>query len=159
MSDNLVNTNSDVGADGVENKKPIVVGVIDESRPLKIDFNYDGNVYDRPEDRSVLVDVKDGKALDNDKIPKLEIIKAMAKKTGTEISDPKKDCRHCNGRGYEYLDAKTHAPIPCVCLYRNRKQGQKAKDGMAGQYYGQWNRDTRRRMAKNLKRERNKKGY
>jgi hypothetical protein len=122
------------------------------------EFKYDMENYDRPEDRSVLVDVKEGKVVDKKDVPYLEIIRAMAKKVGVEIAEPRKGCHHCYGRGYVGIDSKTKAPIPCSCLFRNRKPEEKVKDSVVQQTYTGWNRASKRKMAKNIRKEKNRRG-
>tara|TARA_R110001606_G_scaffold392489_1_gene561460 strand:+ start:8169 stop:8498 length:330 start_codon:yes stop_codon:yes gene_type:complete len=45
-----------------------------------------------------------------------EQIKYAAKKFGAEIKDPKKNCKHCHGRGYTGART-TGEPIACRCIY------------------------------------------
>lgn len=107
-----------------------------------------GQNYAAPENRDQFVDVEKGAVIDKKDIPPLEVIRAMAKRYGMEISDPNKGCQHCYGRGYVGKDIKTQAPIPCTCIYRGRTPKQKQDDAKATQIYGTWNREAKRKMKK-----------
>ncbi len=108
--------------------------------------------YVRPEVESKFVDVTKGEVVEKSEIPEIEVIKAIAKKVGVTISDPKKDCKSCYGRGKIGNDAKDHHPIPCPCLFRNSTdQAQKYREAMASQIYAGMNREKKRQMAKAMK--------
>lgn len=50
-------------------------------------------------------------------IPPWEVIKHVAKLTGTIIQNPKPNCKKCHGRGYIGRYAATGEPIACPCIY------------------------------------------
>jgi hypothetical protein len=83
--------------------------------------------YDQPNDRSRLVDIHEGKVLDNKDIPPMELIKALAKKYNWKISDPSSGCGKCYGRGYEGK-LSDGSPVPCRCLFRHRTVNERKQD-------------------------------
>jgi ferredoxin-thioredoxin reductase catalytic subunit len=46
-----------------------------------------------------------------------EMIQEAATLFGVEVKQPKKNCKHCFGRGYTGLNAKDKSPIACTCIY------------------------------------------
>jgi hypothetical protein len=117
-----------------------------------MDIKKYGQQYELPENRDEFVDVEKGAVIDKKDIPPIEIIKEMAKRFSVNIKNPNSGCRHCYGRGYSGIDAKTQAPIPCTCLFRDRDSRQKYQDTMASQGLIRMNHDARRRMQKNIRR-------
>ena len=82
--------------------------------------------YNLPEDEEIFVDEQDGSIkLDKDLSP-FEKIQVVAKKNKVKINDPKKNCKHCYGRGYIGFDInKENYPVPCTCIYPSETRQQK----------------------------------
>lgn len=61
----------------------------------------------------------DGKTIKTNirNIPPMDVIKHVAKLTGTLIKDPKPNCKHCHGLGYVGRYASTGEPIACQCIF------------------------------------------
>jgi len=118
-----------------------------------MDLSKYGQKYDDPQAVDKFVDVKQGTVVEKENIPKIEVIRAIAKKYGIEIDNPRPGCHHCHGLGYIGLDYKTKAPVPCSCLYRSRDVKQKHQDFIA-QQGAVWNRQKKRMMAKTMKKQR-----
>jgi hypothetical protein len=106
-----------------------------------------GDEYDVPENRDVFIDVTKGAVVKKEDISPLEVIKAMAKRTGAQICDPRPGCKFCYGRGYEGWDATHKNPIPCRCMFR---KNDKVQTKLATDAYSKWNREQRRKMEKNV---------
>jgi hypothetical protein len=111
-----------------------------------------GQQYDLPENRDEFVDVEKGAVVDKKDIPPIEVIKEMAKRFNINIKNPNSGCKHCYGRGYDGIDVKTQAPIPCTCLFRDRDTRQKYQDEMASSGLIKMNHDAKRKMLKNIRR-------
>jgi hypothetical protein len=106
--------------------------------------------YEIPKDESTFVDTGEGKIIKKEDMAPFEIIKLIAKENGVEIKDPKKNCNHCYGRGYEAFDSKTKMPVPCRCLFRGRNHEQDALYD-SNKLNKSFSRIEKRRMAKNLR--------
>ena len=117
-----------------------------------MDIKKYGQTYDLPENRDAFVDVEKGAVVDKKDIPHIEIIKEMAKRFNVNIRNPNSGCKHCYGRGYSAIDAKTQAPIPCTCLFRDRTELQKYQEMMVSQGLIKMNHDAKRKMQKNIRR-------
>jgi len=109
-----------------------------------------GQAYALPKDRDEFVDVEKGAVIDKKDIPPIEIIKEWAKRCNVPITDPNKSCKHCYGRGYNGIDAATHAPNPCSCLFRGRTTKEKYEEAQRAQGLIKLNHDARRRMKKEI---------
>jgi len=115
--------------------------------------------YSLPENRDQFVDITKGEVVDKEDLPVVEVIKAVAKRIGCDISDPLEGHKKCIGRGYIGFDFKTKAPIPCTCLFRNNSDPDKAyRNFVAGNAYGGWNRKKRREMKKIMKQKKKRMG-
>ena len=77
------------------------------------------NNYDDIDKEKVFIDTENDTIINNDDlyITPFDVIKQTAEALGQTISEPKKNCKHCNGRGYIGRDADTKAPIACKCIY------------------------------------------
>ncbi len=71
--------------------------------------------YELPEDESIVVDVGQGKIVDEKELSHWERLKLAAQKANIPIKEPKEDCRHCYGRGYTGFDKEI--PIACKCIF------------------------------------------
>lgn len=71
---------------------------------VNVDMSYDS------------VDITPSQSTD---ISPFDVIKSLAEKLGQIITDPKSNCKKCNGRGYIGRDYNSKAPIPCPCIYPN----------------------------------------
>lgn len=108
--------------------------------------------YDIPDRKQSFLNTKDGSVVNKENLSQFEIIRAIAKESGTKIQNPLPGCTHCLGRGYEGLDAKTKMPLPCRCLFRGKTKVEQAAES---QYDATNNnrkvpRSTKRRMKRML---------
>jgi len=115
-----------------------------------------GQQYEMPEDKSGILDTKTGDVLDASELTPLDVIRAVAKETGTILRDPNQSCKHCYGRGYTGRDAETKQPIPCTCIYPAKTEEDEISDSIASQsqmrnLQPKMNREQRRRMEKHQK--------
>lgn len=117
------------------------------------DFGKYSEKYNLPDDRDQFVDVSKGEIVDKKDIVPLEVIKMLSKKLGIVISDPSKGCKHCYERGYTAKEVYTGVPVPCSCLFRKMSADEKAKNMMAFAVHGNWNRDKRREMTRNMRKQ------
>lgn len=122
-----------------------------------MDLRKYGQQYAAPVDLDKFVDVEKGHVIGKDEIPPIEVIKALAARYKMQISDPSPGCHKCYGRGYISKDIATGAPIPCGCLFRGRDAKKQFADMQAGQVYGRWNRDQRRKMERSIKKSKKSK--
>lgn len=111
-----------------------------------------GQEYDLPEDQDKFMDVNGDKVIDEEdikNIPPMEIIRAVASKTGTPIQDPKKGCKSCYGRGYTGIETNSKMPIPCSCIHPSRTQKQREQDEqMTRASFAMMSRKNRRKLAR-----------
>lgn len=84
--------------------------------------------YEIPKDEDKFIDTAKGEFIDKSKLTPFDVIRAVAKQTGTKIKNPRSGCKHCYGRGYIGWDYKTKAPIPCNCIYPPKTPDQKLQD-------------------------------
>lgn len=70
----------------------------------------------------VYVDPVTGEQLDPDNLGPFEKIKFIANQLGQTIDSPEKNCKHCHGRGYTSVDAKTQLPVACSCIYKTYRK-------------------------------------
>ena len=84
--------------------------------------------YQAPTDEDKFIDTSKGEVIDKSKLTEFDVIKAVAKQTGTEIRNPRSGCKHCYGRGWVGKDFASQSPIPCSCIYPPKTQAQKIKD-------------------------------
>ncbi|HON83257.1 MAG TPA: hypothetical protein PLI22_03860 [Caldisericia bacterium] len=69
--------------------------------------------------RSEMIDPDKKEVLTPEKIKNMDpwnVIVAGAAVLNLKINDPKKDCKHCYGRGYIGFQ-KNRQPIPCNCIF------------------------------------------
>lgn len=104
--------------------------------------------YNLPEDRDEFVDMSSGEIVGREKIDPFDVIRKVAEKTGTKIQDPKKNCKHCYGRGYTARDAKTKSPIPCSCIYPKLEGDAALERQYIESQFAKPSRKERRTMAK-----------
>lgn len=116
--------------------------------------------YNLPEDKNVIVD-NTGEVIDKDNLTPFQIIKLVAAQNQLEINDPKKDCKHCYGRGYLGVELLTKKPVPCQCIFPKRNVNQKVNDQIVdAKFLGgnpNPNRKYRRAAEKMLKKTKGKK--
>ena len=74
--------------------------------------------YNLPEEEEIYVDEKDGSIKLDDDLSPFEKIQVIAKRNGVKVNEPKKNCKHCYGRGYTGFDIKQeNYPVPCLCIF------------------------------------------
>lgn len=114
---------------------------------------FTGAKYDTPDDADAFVETGEGKIIKREDMTPFEIIKSIAKENGTELKDPKKDCKYCYERGYEGFETITKMPVPCRCLFRGKTEKEKEAEGVydSGRINGRITRRQRRAMARMLK--------
>ncbi|MEM4261033.1 MAG: hypothetical protein QXG00_07365 [Candidatus Woesearchaeota archaeon] len=95
---------------------------IDEGRLLT------GQKYETPKDVDKFIDTAKGEIVDKSQLSEFDVIKAVAKQTGTEIRNPRSGCKKCYGRGFIGRDYTTKAPIPCSCIYPPKTPAQKLEE-------------------------------
>ena len=90
-----------------------------------------------------------------------ERMKIVADNAGIDIKDPKKNCKHCYGRGYvgfvndpKDKDDKDKEPVPCHCIFT--KKQIEAREPV---YSRKQKRQIKRMQAKKKKTNGNKTGY
>lgn len=109
--------------------------------------------YDKPTDTNAYIDTTEGRIIKREDMTLWEIIKEIAKENETDIKDPKENCKHCLGRGYDGVDSETKMPVPCRCLFRGKTkkeiETENAYDG--GKLNRKVTREQRRRMTRFLK--------
>lgn len=81
-------------------------------------INVAGESYSGIKETVVALDADSGTIIDETKLSPFERIKLTTRKLGKEINDPNKNCKHCHGRGYTYLDLDG-TPTPCKCLFKD----------------------------------------
>lgn len=74
------------------------------------------------------IDPATGEVIDRSKLSPFEQIKQMAKSIGQTINDPKKDCKHCHGRGYTGINLDGNIPVACDCIYKEWYKTNPKKD-------------------------------
>lgn len=94
---------------------------------------FTGQNYQAPADVDKFVDTSKGELVDKSKLTEFDVIKAVAKQTGTEIRNPRSGCKHCYGRGWIGKDYKTGAPVPCRCIYPPKTHDQKMQEAHTDQ--------------------------
>lgn len=99
------------------------------------------------------IDTETGTIVDKEKLTPLDAIKAVAKKLGQIVKNPRSGCRKCYGRGYIGRDSKTKMPIPCNCIYD--KEDLQKEEKMPTTLNRQQKRQYEKKMRK-LQREYNK---
>ena len=112
-----------------------------------------GSKYDIPDSKDTFVNTGDGSVVKKEDLSPFEIIKAVAKENGTKIQEPRKGCNHCNGRGFEGIDAKTKMPIPCRCIFRGKTKSEQEGENMydaANKQHMKISRKQKRRMQRVL---------
>lgn len=77
-----------------------------------------GESYSGIKESVVALDADSGAIIDESKLTPFERIKLTTRKLGKEINDPNKNCKHCHGRGYTYIDLDG-TPTPCKCLFKD----------------------------------------
>jgi hypothetical protein len=87
-----------------------------------------GQKYETPKDVDKFIDTAKGELIDKSKLSDWDVIKAVAKQTGTEIRNPRGGCKKCYGRGYIGWDSVTKAPIPCHCIYPPKTPDRKMQE-------------------------------
>jgi hypothetical protein len=107
--------------------------------------------YEIPEDADAFVDTEKGKIIKKEDMAPFDIIKTVAQQNGLSIPSPKKNCKHCHGRGYEGKDSKTQMPIPCRCLFREREDSDKIQQLM--EFGKSHSRDKKRRFIREFKKD------
>lgn len=98
--------------------------IIDE---VEIMDGFSDESYNLPEGDQIIVDTAKGEILDKSELDLWDIIKNTAISKNVKINDPKPNCKKCYGRGYVATDAKTHMPLPCLCIY-TKEDKAKIKD-------------------------------
>jgi hypothetical protein len=66
----------------------------------------------------VYVDPNTGEQIDPNNLGPFEKIKFIANQLGQTLDEPQKNCKHCYGRGYTAIDAKSKLPVACSCIYK-----------------------------------------
>ena len=74
--------------------------------------------YTDVDGKVVYVNPETGEHLDPNNLTPWEKIKFISIQIGQTIDEPKKDCKHCYGRGYTSLNLDDNSPVPCSCIYR-----------------------------------------
>jgi len=121
-----------------------------------------GQNYNLPENRDEFIDTKSGEIVKQENINPMDVIRKIAEKIGTKIQDPKKNCKHCFGRGYIGRDAKTKAPVPCNCIYPKAEGEDALNQQVAQEGMRKFTRQQRRRLEsynKSQKRKKNKREW
>lgn len=96
-----------------------------------------------------LVDENSGSILKKEDISPFDQMKAIAKKTGYEINNPKRSCKKCFGRGYIGFDiTNNRSPIPCMCIYSKEDVEKSKKNPIQTR---QLNRSQKRKLYKELR--------
>ena len=112
------------------------VGDVGEAEEENTDDVEDGRLltgqnYETPKDVDKFIDTSKGEIVDKSKLTEFDVIKAIAKQTGTEIRNPRSGCKHCYGRGWIGKDWVTKAPIPCSCIYPHKTPDQLLKESQS----------------------------
>lgn len=116
-----------------------------------LEENYDQS-YNVPKDQDAFINTKDGQVINRDDLSPLQIIQAIAQKSGIEINDPKPSCKSCHGKGYTGIDSETRSPIACKCIY-SKEDLKKQKEEPSFKI----NRNIKRRFESLAKRQEKKK--
>lgn len=58
--------------------------------------------------------------INDGKIIKMEEFRKLEKEERYIWNLPKKNCKHCYGRGYMGIDFKTQWKVPCKCVFRDK---------------------------------------
>jgi len=80
--------------------------------------------YTLPEEKVVFVEPESGTVKNYEELSPWDKIVESAKRYSVTISNPKKNCKKCFGRGYTgiALDGNNKVPIACKCIYQNLKK-------------------------------------
>jgi hypothetical protein len=76
-----------------------------------------------------LIDSESGEVIDRKKLTPMDYIKAIAKKLGQTIKNPKSNCKFCYGRGHiNYISPGSDTmPVPCRCIYTKESSESEQK--------------------------------
>lgn len=83
------------------------------------EFNKTSEQYRKTEidEEQMFLNPDTGMMVKRTELPPFEQIKVTSKSIGQQINDPKKNCKHCYGRGYTGLKPDGQ-PIPCDCIFK-----------------------------------------
>lgn len=91
------------------------------------------------------IDPATGQVIPKDKLTHWQKIVAICNKMKVNITEPKKGCRRCMGRGYIAIDSAAKTPIPCSCIFVDKANVAAAQKSLTGTKF---NRATKRKLSK-----------
>ena len=121
MSDNIENEIEETKLPTIEETTTEVEDVEYEVEEVDGESGEEGVIgedYSDVEKVVTYIDPTSGNVIDPDTLGPWEKIKFISTQLGQTIDEPKKNCKHCYGRGYTALDVNTKNPVACSCIYK-----------------------------------------